>query len=147
MGIKMRAGFFIAACFLFLCCSGTRPSTLGIKEGKLSPCPDSPNCVSTYSKDKRHAIEPIKYSFTKDEAHERLPQIISSFKNARVVVNEENYIHVEFTSRLFRFVDDVEFTFVDDEKMIHFRSASRVGSYDFSVNRKRMEKIRKEFLK
>jgi uncharacterized protein (DUF1499 family) len=142
---KMISGFFMAACFLFLSCSATRPSNLGIKDGRLSPCPNSSNCVSTYSKDKRHAIKPITYSFTRDQARERLLQILSSLKNARVVVNENDYIHVEFTSRVFRFVDDVEFYFDDEEKMIHFRSASRVGSSDLGVNRRRMEYIRTKF--
>jgi uncharacterized protein (DUF1499 family) len=61
------------------------------------------------------------------------------------VVNEENYIHAEFTSAVFRFVDDVEFLFTkeqDGEVMVDIRSASRVGHSDFGVNRKRMEDIR-----
>jgi uncharacterized protein (DUF1499 family) len=60
-------------------------------------------------------------------------------------VNEENYIHAEFTSLVFRFVDDVEFLFSqerDGEVSIDIRSASRVGHSDFGVNRKRMEDIR-----
>lgn len=145
MGTKIRAGFCMAACFLFLSCSATRPTNLGIKDGKLSPCPDSSNCVSTYSKDTRHAIKPITYSSTRDHARGRLLQILSSLKNARVVVNEDDYIHVEFTSRVFRFIDDVEFYFDDEKKTIHFRSASRVGSSDLGVNRRRMEHIRMKF--
>ena len=44
------------------------------------------------------------------------------------------------------FVDDVEF-FVDaQQKVIHFRSASRVGYSDLGANRKRMETIRRAFL-
>jgi uncharacterized protein (DUF1499 family) len=64
---------------------------------------------------------------------------------ARVVKDEGNYMHAEFTSRIFRFVDDVEFVIDDAHKVIHFRSASRLGYSDFGVNRKRMEEIRKRF--
>ena len=56
---------------------------------------------------------------------------------------DETYLHVEFTSRIFRFVDDVEFVFEDETKTIHFRSASRTGYSDFGVNRNRMEEIRR----
>ena len=63
-----------------------------------------------------------------------------------VVTVQENYIHAEFTSRLFRFVDDVEFCFDDDHKTIHLRSASRTGYSDLGVNRKRIERIRQRFV-
>jgi uncharacterized protein (DUF1499 family) len=49
---------------------------------------------------------------------------------------------------LFRFVDDVEFYFPEKqggETIIHVRSASRVGSSDLGVNRKRIERIRSQF--
>ncbi len=61
----------------------------------------------------------------------------------KLVEEEDSYLHYEFTSLLFRFVDDVEFLFEDATKTIHFRSASRVGYGDFGVNRKRMEEIRR----
>ncbi len=66
-------------------------------------------------------------------------------KTTKVV--QENYIRVEFTSLIFRFVDDVEFYFptAENEKMIiHIRSASRIGYSDFGANRKRIEQIRKK---
>jgi len=58
-------------------------------------------------------------------------------------------MRVEFTSALFRFVDDVEFYFMKkqaDTTIIHIRSASRIGYSDLGVNRKRIEKIRNKFL-
>jgi uncharacterized protein (DUF1499 family) len=60
----------------------------------------------------------------------------------RVVSEEANYLHAEFTSRLFRFVDDVEFHVDENAGLIQFRSASRAGRNDFGVNRARMEQIR-----
>jgi uncharacterized protein (DUF1499 family) len=62
-----------------------------------------------------------------------------------IVTLEEDYIRAEFKSRIFGFVDDVEFWFDDEQKVIHFRSASRVGYSDLGANRKRMEKIRERF--
>ena len=66
-------------------------------------------------------------------------------KTSKVVVVEDYYIRAEFVSKIFHFVDDVEFYFPDndsEELLVHVRSASRVGYSDFGVNRKRIEKIR-----
>ncbi|MDT8272121.1 MAG: DUF1499 domain-containing protein, partial [Desulfomonilia bacterium] len=126
-------------------CSGTRPAHLGHQEGLLRPCPDRVNCVSTMGSDSRHATEPIRYDSTMEQAKQKLVRAISSMKRSHLVADSGNYLHVEFTSLIFRFVDDVEFLFNDEEKTIHFRSASRVGYSDLGVNRKRMEEIRLRF--
>jgi uncharacterized protein (DUF1499 family) len=60
---------------------------------------------------------------------------------AKLVIQSENYIHATYTSRIFGFVDDVEF-YMPSDQIIHFRSASRSGYFDFGVNRKRMEMLR-----
>ena len=112
---------------------------------KLTPCPESPNCVSSLAKDKKHFIEPIPYSGENAATQHKLLEILHSFNRARVVRIEEGYIHAEFVSSIFRFVDDVEFYFDDEKKIIHIKSASRTGYFDFGVNRRRMEKIRKLF--
>jgi uncharacterized protein (DUF1499 family) len=135
----------IVLCLFMSCCSGTRPATLGIKDGRLCPCPGSPNCVSTRDSDEKHRIDPIRYTRTREQAKQRLVQVISSMKRSKIVTDEADYIHAEFHSLIFRFVDDVEFSFDDANKLIHFRSASRLGYSDLGVNRKRMEGIRKAF--
>ncbi len=128
-------------------CSGTMPNP-GINNSELAPCPKTPNCVSSQAHDKKHFIEPINFAGTQQQAHDRLLQIIESEKRTKILTDQKDYIHVEFTSALFRFVDDVEFYFPKekaDETVIHTRSASRVGSSDFGVNRKRIERIRSKF--
>ena len=75
----------------------------------------------------------------------KLLEILHSFNRVRVVRIEEGYIHAEFVSAVFGFVDDVGFYFDDEKKIIHIKSASRSGYFDFGVNRRRMEKIRKLF--
>ena len=69
-------------------------------------------------------------------------KVIDSLKNARIVTSDENFIHVEFVSPLFKFVDDVEFLLEENSQTVQLKSASRVGSYDFGANRKRMDLIR-----
>ena len=110
----------------------------------LTPCPKTPNCVSSLAKDKKHFVEPIPYKGENAAAQHGLLEILHSFKRARLVTIEENYIHAEFVSSVFRFVDDVEFYLDDAVKMIQVKSASRTGYSDFGVNRRRVEMIRKK---
>lgn len=111
------------------------PRTLGL-------CPSSPNCVSTQAQDPGHAIAPFRYRKSRAEAKEALKELVRSLSRTKLVEEDESYLHYEFTSLLFRFVDDVEFLFDDDTKTIHFRSASRTGYGDLGVNRTRMEQVR-----
>jgi uncharacterized protein (DUF1499 family) len=126
-------------------CAGSRPLQIGVTGGRLSACPDSPNCVSSQSSDHRHAIEPLRYEGSAESALQQVIRTVQGMKRARVVTVEGRYIHAEFTSFLFRFVDDVEFLLDDGAKTIHVRSASRIGHSDLGVNRKRVESIRSRF--
>ncbi len=120
-----------------------KPEKLGVVEGKFFPCPDSPNCVSTQETDKEHKIEPIKFST--ENPIPKLKTVISSFPKTTILTKNENYIHAKFQSFLMNYIDDVEF-FVDVEnKLIHIKSASRLGKDDLGANRKRVEEIRTKF--
>jgi len=137
-------------CLLYLAvivvgCSEARSAQIGVAGDNLRLCPDSPNCVSSQSGDPRHTIAPLRYEGTAEKARELFIKAVLGMKRSRIVVAEELYIHAEFTSAFFRFVDDVEFLLDDGKKLIHVRSASRIGSYDFGVNRRRVEEIRKRF--
>jgi uncharacterized protein (DUF1499 family) len=126
-------------------CSGTKPEHLGCTEGRLSPCPDSPNCVSSQSSDKSHYVTPLTYRGTLAEAREALLSAIGEWPNSEMDEVTGHYVHAKFTSRFFRFVDDVEFCIDDDLRIIHVRSSSRAGYFDFGVNRRRIERIRAKF--
>jgi len=125
-------------------CAGKPPTNIGVNDGRLAPCPDTPNCVSSQSEGKNHAIAPLEYSSDKSAARETLKQVIKGMAGARIVTDEDDYLHAEFKSRIFGFVDDVEFYF-PEQSIIHVRSASRVGYSDLGVNRKRVEAIRQRF--
>lgn len=133
--------------FTVLSMTARRPTNLGVVDGRLAPCPDSPNCVSTQATDSQHQIAPLRFEGTPEEAKQRLTAALATIPRLRIITETDDYLHAEVTSRLFRFVDDVEF-FVDRPgKVIHFRSASRVGRSDLGVNRDRMEQIRTAFQK
>lgn len=44
-----------------------------------------------------------------------------------------------------RYVDDVEFLLDPARSRIDVRSSSRIGYYDFQINRERIEDIRRRF--
>ena len=123
-----------------------RPDNLGPVDGKLRPCPDSPNCVSTFATDDGHKIEPFTFDDSPDAAMARLKTAILLQPRAKIITATDVYLHVEFTTALLRFVDDVEFLLDPEKKVIHYRSASRIGRSDLGTNRRRMETIRHAYV-
>ncbi len=121
------------------------PPDLGVVNGRLAPCPESPNCVSSEAVDESRRIMPIAYTGEAAAAMKRLHDIVAALPCATVVTQRPDYLHVEFRSRFFRFVDDVEFLLEPADSVIHVRSASRVGHSDLGVNGRRVEQIRERF--
>lgn len=122
---------------------GDRPTNLGVKEGKLAPCPSSPNCVvSQGDEDAEHAIAPLAYSGNPALAIAKLTDIVRAMPRTTIVEATDNYLYAEFASKLMGFVDDVEFYLDPTASVIQVRSASRLGQSDLGVNRKRVEAIR-----
>ncbi|WP_455204357.1 DUF1499 domain-containing protein [Kaarinaea lacus] len=111
----------------------------------IKPCPNKPNCVSSIDENSSHYIEPLSFSGDLDSAKISLLRAINALPRTKIIRENDNYLHVTFTSALFRFVDDVEFYFDEDRKIIHLRSASRAGYYDFGANRRRIEAIRTKY--
>jgi uncharacterized protein (DUF1499 family) len=132
----------IAALFSF---SGNRPDNLGIKNGYLTPCPESPNCVSSQSSDTEHQIAPLTYQGTEQETFEKLKMVIETMDNAEIITENNPYLYAEFTTPILGFVDDVEFYIDSEHHQIQVRSASRLGESDLGVNRRRVETIRAMF--
>lgn len=119
--------------------------TLGVTNGRLAECPDYTNCVSTQAADPEHHMNPIPFAQSAEQAQQQLEAAIQSMPRSRIVTSNTGYVHAEFSSLLFGFVDDVEVAIDEAEQLIHFRSASRAGRSDLGVNRKRMEQVRQGF--
>jgi uncharacterized protein (DUF1499 family) len=115
---------------------------LTTRPDKFSPCAGSPNCVSSQSTDKARFIEPLHYAGSLADARQKLIDVLKNTKRVRLVKVETDYIHAEFRSAIFQFADDVEFYFPPDQAIIHVKSASRIGYYDFGANRRRVEWLR-----
>lgn len=121
------------------------PAGLGVRSGRLAPCPPSPNCVSSQAETQQHWIAPLTPSSGEEQPIARIAGIVRNLSGATVVQQTDTYLRAEFRSLIFRFCDDVEFFHDASQGQIHFRSASRTGHSDLGVNRKRMEEIRRLF--
>lgn len=120
------------------------PPQLGTEGGTLRPCPESPNCVETGAEDPEHAADPLPLgSLSPDAALDRITEIVTALPRARVTGRRDPYLAAEFRSRVFGFIDDVEFLVDRDAGLVHFRSASRLGHSDLGANRARMHEIRR----
>jgi uncharacterized protein (DUF1499 family) len=124
-------------------CAGERPNNLGLRDDRLSSCPSSPNCVSSQASDERHRIAPLVFNGNPDTAFARLKQILARRTDTAVIEESPGYLRVELRTALF--VDDGEFLLDRIGRVIHVRSASRLGYSDLGKNRSRMEEIRREF--
>lgn len=145
MGVEMNKVVVIRCTLgcilpLLVCCTVNPPKLI---PGPLAGCPGSPNCVSSMDPREKHAVEPFRYAGDWTAARDRLVRLLAEMTRTRVVTVQEKYIHAECRSRIFRFVDDLEFFFVPEAGVIHVRSAARTGYSDFGVNRKRVEEIRR----
>lgn len=135
------------ALFVLMGCQGTRPTDLGLTDGQLKACPESPNCVSTFADpaDKEHYITPITISVDAKTAMAAIQKAINNFERSSVIELKDEYTRAEFKTFV-GWVDDVEFYIDTTNQLIHFRSASRIGSSDFGTNRERMERLRTDIL-
>ena len=109
----------------------------GLVENRLKRCPDSPNCVSSFDDRDKAYIQPIAGAKPEFDA---LASIIAEDHGAEIRLLSENYVHAEYKTKLFGFVDDLELLLASDG--IYVRSTSRVGYSDLDANRKRLEDLR-----
>ena len=122
-----------------------KPADLGVAQGRLRPCPQSSNCVCSEYPSAPDPLPPIPFNGSPEQAMNRIETIVSGMPRTSIISQSDNYLHAEFRSALFRFIDDAEFRIDPEASVIHFRSASRVGRSDLGANRERMRKIKQQF--
>jgi uncharacterized protein (DUF1499 family) len=125
-----------------LACASPVPDGIGLHDGQLSPCPSSPNCVSTEANDSRHRTGPFVLLLPPDRAWEAAREAVASLAGTRIVSDTGDYLHAESTSALLGYVDDLELQ-LRAEGRIAVRSASRTGWYDMGANRERVWELRR----
>lgn len=118
---------------------------------RFAPCPDSPNCVSSYADDEVHHVDPLPLPVGTESSAPALVgaaslvavrRALASMPRTKIVTEDGDYVHATCTSLVFRFVDDLELRLDRQQEVIHVRSASRVGYGDLGVNRRRVERLR-----
>ncbi|OGP89058.1 MAG: hypothetical protein A2157_02420 [Deltaproteobacteria bacterium RBG_16_47_11] len=122
----------------------SNPPKAQLIDGRLRACPNSPNCVSSEGDNTSSRVEPLTFHGLPEKAWGDLKETIREM-GGEIQEEHDGYLWAIFTSRLFRFVDDVEFRMVSTDGIIHVRSGSRVGYSDLGVNRRRVEKLRTLF--
>lgn len=133
-------------------CSAPKPSNIGKKvtdttgrsQTTLAPCPDKPNCITSYihNKDRDHYLPALRTKEFTSKVRAKLLEHLKQESRVKIIKSTESYIHAEYTSLVFRFVDDLELYFAQ-EGVIHFRSAARTGYSDLGVNKRRVQALGK----
>ena len=133
--IVVLAGVMVTAIAgtFFLSLTARRPSDLGVHNGRLSDVPSSPNCVSTSASTTLHGIQPLAFEGDPAKALEKVRDIVSTMSRTTLVETMSDYLHVEFRSQIFRFVDDVEFLRWRTNDSRWANSPSSGGTYRLSV--------------
>lgn len=129
--------------YLFMLLSATSTPALAV-ESHLTPCPPSPNCVSTQASasDQEHFLAPLVIKGDSAKAWSALQQAVLAQSRTRITDKTETTLHAEVTSLVFRFVDDLDAILAPQQGQIHLRSASRKGHSDLGVNRQRLLALR-----
>lgn len=123
--------------------SRTMKPQVGVNQGRLMACPNKPNCITTQAASEDQQVPALSYNASLKQIMSEVRQAIKAM-DGEIQSQSDIYFHVTFKSSLFGFVDDFE-VFVDDaNKIIHLRSASRVGHSDLGANKKRYEKFKSQ---
>lgn len=112
---------------------------------QLTPCPNSPNCVSSQHVKQSQRVSAIAFQGQSQQAMLTVKQVMLALPGTKLLVQTESYLQVQFKTQFLKFIDDVEVIVDASAHVIHIRSASRVGYWDFGANRKRVEQIRTLF--
>ncbi len=123
----------------WLGCAGSRPTDIGVQQGRLTACPSSPNCVSSDAPEgDDHYVAPLPLPET--GGWDAARAAVASLEGTQIVQEAQGYLHAECTTPLMGYVDDLELH--AREGHIAVRSASRLGYSDMGANRKRVEALR-----
>jgi uncharacterized protein (DUF1499 family) len=122
----------------------SEPASKGVVDGRLAACPGTPNCVNSETPDE--SIAPLEFEGPAERAWQAAAEAVAG-TGGHVVTADETYLHATYTSRVFRFVDDLELRLDAEASVIHVRSASRIGYSDLGANRRRVERLREAFEK
>ncbi|MDH5648035.1 MAG: DUF1499 domain-containing protein [Gammaproteobacteria bacterium] len=141
-GLTLAIGLYL----IVLSMLSRKPAELGIKAGQLLPCPETPNCVCSEYSGVSAYVRPMSFSVSSEVAWNKARLAVLG-AGGKILTEQLGYLHVRFVTPIFLFIDDVELRLDEGGRVIHIRSASRVGRSDLGLNRKRVARIRELFEK
>jgi len=77
-----------------------------------------------------------------EKAFNELIQIIENTPRLEIIKKEKNYIQAIATSRIMKFIDDIEIKNLNQDNIFQVKSSSRLGIYDLGVNKRRVNTLR-----
>lgn len=125
--------------------SKLRQPETGLVGNRLRPCPSTPNCVCSEFADQASFVAPVSFTQAPAAAWTKAAAVVQEM-GGTIITDDGEYLHATFTSRVFRFVDDLELRLDRENRNIHLRSASRTGYSDLGVNGKRAEQFQTLFI-
>jgi uncharacterized protein (DUF1499 family) len=135
---------FYLGSFLYMSIDSKRARETGLVNGRLRPCPGTPNCVLSEEKGGQWGIEPLHFNGEAAAAWTKMKAAVEML-GGRIEKESQGYLWATFQTSFWHFTDDLELRLDAENKVIQVRSASRVGKGDLGMNRKRVEKLRAAF--
>ena len=77
-----------------------------------------------------------------EKAFIELIQILENTPRLEIINKEKDYIHAIATSRIMKFIDDIEIKNLNQDNIFQIKSSSRLGIYDLGVNKRRVQTLR-----
>ena len=96
----------------------------------LSACSNQNNCV----------FESWKVT-NSDESFKELIDILKNTPRIKIITIDEDYLHALATSRVMKFIDDIEIKKSEKGNILKVKSKSRTGFYDLGVNKRRINTL------
>jgi len=147
--VLLAVGLLCAGQFGLL--KGTPPGDLGVHDGRLKAPSATPNSVSSQAElypdhpmRMNAEIAPLALRGDGPATLAKIKAIVEATPGAVVVKAEPGYLYAQFTTRLMKYTDDVEFWFDPAAAVVQVRSASRIGHGDLGANRQRIEALRRK---
>jgi uncharacterized protein (DUF1499 family) len=142
--VTMRPVLAIVVLSVLAGCAPTSHVTTGpAGERTFTPCGHAPRCAVSLEAPGPggDAVAPLVAGSDAASAHANLLAVLRGQPGYEILEDDGRYVHAQYTTRLMRYGDDVEFL-IRDDGTVDVRSASRIGWYDWETNRERIEALR-----
>ena len=131
---KLLTYFFIFFIFITLVIPFDEKYSLAldsfIENNILTACSNPKNCVLEIWN-----VSNVNQSFLE------LIDILKNTPRVKIINIQEDYIHALATSRVMKYVDDIEIMKSDKDNILKIKSKSRSGFYDLGVNQRRINTL------